>query len=77
MTGPIENKLAWPAAAVFCSSVLASALYALLLEYDVLSPTDGQHTAILGLGAAVQYVLYVAVGYWAPHTDRPDLEEKR
>ena len=75
-SAPIETKVALPAVVVACASVLASALYGLALAYGF-NPTPEQNAALIGLGAAVQFVLYAAVGYLAPHTERPDLNEHR
>lgn len=72
MAAPIETKVALPAAAVACATVLVSALYTLALAYGF-EPTDEQNLAIVGVGAALQYIAFVVVGYYAPHTERPDL----
>ncbi len=68
----IETKVALPAVVVACLTVLAGAVYGLARAYGF-NPTPDQDLAILGLGTAVQYVAYVAVGYLAPHTPRPDV----
>jgi hypothetical protein len=73
MTAPIETKVSLPALVVTCMDLLAGAVYALLLAYDVINPTPAQDVAIIGVGTAVSYVVWVVVAYCAPHTPRPDL----
>ena len=70
--GNLEAKVSLPAVVVACAAVLAGAGYTLARAYGF-DPSPEQNTAIVGVGSAVQYVLYVIVGYLAPHTPRPDL----
>lgn len=72
MSAVIETKVSLPAVVVACGSALAAALYTVARAYGF-TPSDEQNTALLGLGAAIQYVAYVLVGYFAPHTPRPDV----
>lgn len=69
---PIETKVALPAVVVACLSVLAGAAYQLARAYGF-SPTAEQDLALVGLGSAVLYVVHVVIGYFAPHTPRPDV----
>ena len=69
----VETKVAAPAIATAVVSTLGAAVYALILAFGWLHPTSGQTAALAGMGAAIVYVVQVAVGYLAPHTPRADL----
>lgn len=74
MTGPLETKVALPAVVVTCLDALAGACYALARAYGF-DPSPEQDLAILGIGTALSYVLWVVIAYLSPHTPRPDLQE--
>ena len=69
----VETKVAAPAIATAVVSTLGGATYALVLSFGWFHPTAGQTAALAGMGAAVVYLVQVAVGYLAPHTPRADL----
>ena len=69
----VETKVAAPAIATAVVSTLGAAVYALILAFGWLHPTSGQTAALAGMGAAIVYLVQVAVGYMAPHTPRADL----
>lgn len=75
MIGPVtvETKVAAPAIATAVVSTLGAAVYALILAFGWLHPTAVQTAALAGMGAAVVYLVQVAVGYLSPHTHRADL----
>jgi len=69
----VETKVAAPAIATAVVSTLGAAVYALVLSFGWFHPSAGQTAALAGMGAAVVYVVQVAVGYLVPHTQRADL----
>lgn len=73
MRSPIETKVALPALVMGPAIIIVPALYGLLRVYGF-EPSPEQNAAWIGLGAALQYVAHVYLGYRAPHTIRPDLD---
>lgn len=73
MRSPIETKVALPALIMGPLIIVVPSLFAVARAYEVLAPTPEQVGALAALGAALQYVAHVYLGYRAPHTARPDL----
>lgn len=71
-TSPIETKVAAPSLSVAVFIGLVTAGYAVADEH-FLNLTAGQEQAWGGLGLALIPLLVFAVGYWSPHTPRPDV----
>lgn len=71
--GAIEAKVALPALIMGPAIIIVPALFTVLKAYGVLDPTPEQVGALAALGAALQYVAHVYLGYRAPHTERLDL----
>lgn len=65
----IESKVLIPAVAGFVTAVLA------LAAAFGLDLSDDQRNAILGAAVAAVVLLQTILGYLAPHTARPDLDE--
>ncbi len=72
---PIESKVALPAIVTGLLGLGGGSLYALLLAYDVLSPSPQQSAALAGAGAFVLYAVQTVTAYVSPHTARPDLPD--
>ena len=71
MSGPLESKVAVPAVVGGALVGLSVALYKAVLAFGLFHPTPAQTAALLGLGAALLYLVQVVAGYLAPHTPRP------
>jgi F0F1-type ATP synthase assembly protein I len=70
--GPLEAKVALPSLANGGVLLVVGAVLTLLQEFGV-DLTEGQVAAIVGVTAALMPFVTFVVGYFTPHTPRPDL----